>query len=72
VEILIRDNGPGIPDRVLRHLFKPVASSKGGKHSGLGLSITRNLVKDAHGIIHCRSSSDGTEFQILLPGAAPG
>ncbi len=70
VEILIQDNGPGIPDPVLRNLFKPVASTKGKQHSGLGLSITKNLVKDARGTIRCRSSSQGTEFQILLPGGA--
>lgn len=68
VEILVQDNGPGIPEHILRNLFKPVTSTKGGKHSGLGLSITRNLVKDAKGTIRCRSGRKGTEFQILLPG----
>lgn len=68
IEILIQDNGPGMPEPILRNLFKPVISTKGDKHSGLGLSITRNLIKDAKGTIRCRSGSKGTEFQILLPG----
>lgn len=67
VELCIEDNGPGIPSEILKELFKPVASTKGNGHSGLGLSITKNLVKDAKGTISCRSSANGTTFQILLP-----
>ena len=67
VEIRIQDTGPGISQSILRDLFKPVTSTKGKGHSGLGLSITKNLVTDAHGSISCRSSKQGTEFQILLP-----
>lgn len=72
VEILVHDHGPGIPDTVLRNLFKPVTSTKGDRHSGLGLSITRNLIKDAQGTIRCRSGSKGTEFQILFPSGKTG
>tara|TARA_R110001592_G_scaffold324870_3_gene604630 strand:+ start:22130 stop:24277 length:2148 start_codon:yes stop_codon:yes gene_type:complete len=67
VELCIEDNGPGIPVAILKDLFKPVVSTKGKGHSGLGLSITKNLVKDAKGTISCRSSENGTIFQILLP-----
>jgi len=67
IEILIRDNGSGIPENIKHDLFTPVASSKGNGHSGLGLSITKNLVTDAKGTISCRSSEKGTEFQLLLP-----
>jgi HD-like signal output (HDOD) protein/signal transduction histidine kinase len=67
VELCIKDNGPGIPDGILKEIFKPVVSTKGNEHSGLGLSITKNLVKDAKGTISCRSSANGTMFQILLP-----
>jgi len=67
IEILIRDNGNGIPEKIKHDLFTPVASSKGNGHSGLGLSITKNLVTDAKGTISCRSSEKGTEFQLLLP-----
>ncbi len=67
VELCIEDNGPGIPVDILKNLFKPIVSTKGNGHSGLGLSITKNLVKDAKGTISCRSSENGTVFQILFP-----
>jgi HD-like signal output (HDOD) protein/nitrogen-specific signal transduction histidine kinase len=67
VEIRIYDNGTGIPTEIKNVLFTPVTSRKGNGHSGLGLSITKNLITDAQGTISCRSSAKGTEFQILLP-----
>lgn len=67
VELSIADNGPGIPQSILNNLFKPVVSTKGNGHSGLGLSITKNLVKDAKGTISCRSSVNGTVFHVLFP-----
>lgn len=64
----IRDNGPGLPDAVKSSLFEPVSSTKGGSHSGLGLSIVKKLVDDMEGSIACRSHAEtGTEFQILIP-----
>lgn len=68
VELIVGDNGPGISDEVMANIFTPVVSSKGKAHSGLGLTIVKNLVSDLHGTISCRSSkSDGTEFCVLLP-----
>ncbi len=66
-EIVIADNGPGMPEAVLQRLFSPVQSTKGGAHSGLGLSITHKLVEEMGGTISCRSSASGTRFQLLLP-----
>jgi HD-like signal output (HDOD) protein/nitrogen-specific signal transduction histidine kinase len=66
-EVLIEDTGPGVPSHILKSMFNPVPSTKGIGHSGLGLSITKNLVKEAKGTISCRSSDKGTQFQILLP-----
>lgn len=67
VGIVIRDQGPGIPADILKNLFKPVTSTKGDGHSGLGLSITKNLVRDAKGTISCRSNEKGTSFQLFFP-----
>lgn len=67
VEIVIEDDGPGIPTDVLKDIFKPVNSTKGHGHSGLGLSITKNLINKLNGTISCRSTSTGTAFQILIP-----
>ena len=68
-EILVEDNGPGIPDEIQQNLFSPVSTTKGVGHSGLGLSITKNLVTEARGTITCRSGKTGTQFQVLLPSS---
>lgn len=67
VEITIKDNGPGIDPEVLQRLFSPVVSTKEG-HSGVGLTVVNNLVKDLGGNISCFSNATiGTEFKILIP-----
>ncbi|GGC80788.1 HDOD domain-containing protein [Marinobacter halophilus] len=70
IELQIADNGPGIPEAVRRNLFAPVASSKGQGHSGLGLSIVKQLIDDMEGIIACHTGQEGTSFRILLPAAS--
>ncbi|WP_020409685.1 HDOD domain-containing protein [Hahella ganghwensis] len=67
IEIVIKDTGPGLPEGILSNLFEPGKTTKGEGHSGLGLSISRNLVNEMKGSISCRSSRQGTEFEILLP-----
>ena len=68
IEISLKDDGPGIPAEVLDNLFKPVVSTKGEGHAGLGLSIVKNLVDELDGRIFCQSNEiSGTVFQILLP-----
>jgi signal transduction histidine kinase/HD-like signal output (HDOD) protein len=68
IEISIADTGPGIPPHILAHLFEPVTSTKGKGHSGLGLSIVNNLIKDMNGLVSCRSNhKSGTSFHIYLP-----
>ena len=70
VAITVKDNGPGIPEEIKANLFAPVSSTKGGSHSGLGLSIVKKLIDDMDGSIVWRSNAEtGTEFQILLPRA---
>ncbi|QSP96329.1 HDOD domain-containing protein [Marinobacter salinisoli] len=67
VELEISDTGLGIPIDVRETLFKPVQSTKGEGHSGLGLSIVKNVIDDMEGIIACRTGLEGTSFRILLP-----
>ncbi len=69
IEMLIEDNGPGLPPGIQKALFKPVQSSKGVAHSGLGLSIVKQLIDDMEGIIGYRTGSSGTSFRVLLPAA---
>ncbi|MGP4843530.1 HDOD domain-containing protein [Marinobacter sp. 1Y8] len=67
VELMIEDTGNGIPESIRNALFKPVHSTKGPGHSGLGLSIVKQLTDDMEGIISCRTGAEGTSFRILLP-----
>ncbi|MFO8153480.1 HDOD domain-containing protein [Thioalkalivibrio sp.] len=69
-EIIIQDDGPGLPPEVQARLFSPVQSTKGDGHSGLGLSIVKRLVDEMDGVILCSSGAEGTRFQVLLPRAA--
>lgn len=67
VEVLIQDNGPGIPVGIYQNLFSANNSGKGEGHSGIGLSVANRLVSDLSGLIGCKTSNSGTVFQILLP-----
>lgn len=68
VEIVVQDNGPGIPDKILSNIFSPTVSTKGNSHSGLGLAIVKNLVDELSGSISCTSNVEtGTRFQLFLP-----
>jgi len=73
IEISLRDNGPGIPEHIMAGVFKPVSTTKGKGHAGLGLSIVKNLVDELKGRIFCQSNEiSGTAFQILLPVTIAG
>jgi len=68
VEIVISDNGPGLPESVLNNIYKPFITTKGEGHSGLGLSIVHKAIHDLGGSVSCNSSKDdGTSFTLLLP-----
>ncbi len=69
-ELEITDTGTGIPDSVRASLFAPAKTTKGQGHSGLGLSIVKQLIDDMEGIIACRTGQEGTSFRILLPVAS--
>jgi two-component system sensor histidine kinase ChvG len=77
-EIAIEDEGPGIPDANLEHVFdrfyseRPVGESF-GKHSGLGLSISRQIIEALQGRIGAENRRDdagniiGARFVVRLP-----
>lgn len=72
IQISVADNGPGLPDDILQHIFRPVVSQKGGSHSGLGLVIVKNLLSELNGsIIVFSTPESGTRFEILLPRELP-
>ncbi|MGA3007799.1 MAG: ATP-binding protein [Opitutaceae bacterium] len=73
VEVCVRDNGPGIPETDLPHIFerfyrvdKGRSREKGG--TGLGLSIVKHIVQLHGGRVRCESQlGQGTAFFFSLP-----
>lgn len=66
-ELCVIDTGVGMPAEVMANLFAPIQSTKPGKNRGVGLSIVHGLVKKLGGWISCRSSKEGTVFEVLIP-----
>ncbi|MEJ6483785.1 response regulator [Nostoc punctiforme UO1] len=74
IKIAIADNGPGIEESVRSRLFDPFFTTKPvGKGSGLGLSISYQIIVQKHrGNITCTSSvGQGAEFAIEIPIEQP-
>ena len=70
VRIKIKDNGMGIPPQVLQRLFDPFYTTKDvGKGTGMGLSISYQIISDRHkGTLECISQPGaGAEFIIQIP-----
>ena len=75
VEIAIRDNGTGIPDEVKAKMFNPFFTTKpAGEGTGLGLSLSHDIVVKQHGGTIEVSTEPGayTQFTIVLPRAGSG
>jgi signal transduction histidine kinase len=75
VEIVIRDNGTGIPDEVKAKMFNPFFTTKpAGEGTGLGLSLSHDIVVKQHGGTIEVATEPGayTQFTIQLPRAAQG
>ena len=47
--VTVTDNGPGVAPEIAQRLFRPFASTKGLRGTGLGLYISRQLVREAEG-----------------------
>ena len=70
IEIKVKDNGNGIPQKVLDKIFQPFFTTKPtGQGTGLGLSLSYDIVKAHSGEIKVNTKErEGTEFTIVLPG----
>lgn len=70
VQITIADNGPGIPKAIQPRIFNPFFTTKPiGKGTGMGMSISYQIVTEKHGgKLECLSAPDaGTQFLIQIP-----
>ncbi len=68
LELVIRDDGIGIPEEHLAHIFEPFYTTKEAGGSGLGLAISQNIVERHGGHIELKSVvGEGTTFKIVLP-----
>ena len=69
VEVLVRDEGPGLPAESLDRIFEPFYTTK-EKGMGIGLYLTKRIIEAHGGTIRALSrAGEGTEFRIALPGA---
>lgn len=64
-QINVTDSGPGIPEEIREHMFKPFVT--GSKHgTGLGLAITQRIINAHKGKIEVESFPGGTIFKVFL------
>jgi two-component system, NtrC family, nitrogen regulation sensor histidine kinase GlnL len=66
LEFCVKDNGPGVPDDLMPHLFDPFVTTK-PTGSGLGLALVAKIIGDHGGIIECESQPRHTVFRVLMP-----
>jgi len=66
LEFCVRDNGPGVPEDLMPHLFDPFVTTK-PTGTGLGLALVAKIVGDHGGIIECESQPRRTTFRVLMP-----
>ena len=61
LEFCVRDNGPGVPEDLLPHLFDPFVTTK-PTGSGLGLALVAKIVGDHGGIIECEVAASAHDL----------
>ncbi len=74
VQLVVRDNGVGIPSEQLHRVFEPFFTTKKDVGTGLGLYVSRQLAEKNGGYLQLESSTDssnrGTAFYLTLPIAS--
>jgi signal transduction histidine kinase len=68
VRLEVNDNGPGIPPEKINDIFRPFVSTKGARGTGLGLAVSRKILREHGGDILIRSQpGQGSIFILRLP-----
>ena len=68
--VTVTDNGSGVAPEIAQRLFRPFASTKGIRGTGLGLYISRQLVREAEGELDLvKRAEPGARFLVWLPTA---
>jgi signal transduction histidine kinase len=70
VEVIVQDNGGGIPSGIRDKIFQPFFTTKPtGEGTGLGLSMSYDIISKGHGgdLQMQTSDEEGTVFKIVLP-----
>jgi two-component system NtrC family sensor kinase len=69
VEVMVKDNGNGIPQKLVDKIFQPFFTTKPtGAGTGLGLSVSYDIVKAHGGDIKVETKEgEGSEFIVELP-----
>jgi signal transduction histidine kinase len=64
----VSDNGVGVPQAMMRHMFELFHSTKGNRGTGLGLAVAKKIVDEHEGNISVKSApNEGTTFTVRLP-----
>ncbi len=67
-KVIVLDNGPGIPADQMDAIFKPFISTKGSRGTGLGLPVSRKILREHGGDILVQSVAEkGSKFTCRLP-----
>ena len=66
LELLVIDNGPGIPADIVEQIFFPLVTGR-ANGTGLGLTLAQTYVQQHHGLIECESEPGQTIFRVLIP-----
>ena len=70
--IVIADNGVGISPQKMEEIFKPFVSTKGAKGTGLGLAVSRKILREHGGDIEVSSQlGAGSQFALRVPVKSP-